>query len=272
MKLSDLSHFQAVLLSGVLGCAVSLTSCMVIKVGDASTRGSSGGSPGPSSGGLYDNYQNTHFASFSGWGHYLELAMTAGHELNLLSTFSICALSRSSSDYAPSLSRWHGGPTMIWFFGKMSSQLFGIGIDASGTGIETSFGTFLHNTWQQVCLLYDGGNSQAWVDGVNRTETINGTLNTTIADHGISWRIGNGQVDVDSVVFYSEVISSTAIQAHRCALTEVGAGCTGQTLTDVVNTPGFVEFYGFDSVASLGTSLTGNNDMTVNGTPSQPAW
>jgi hypothetical protein len=113
---------------------------------------------------------------------------------------------------------------------------------------------------------------------------VNGTPPATITDDNVVHHILGDSVspftstDVDSIVFYSDVITQAEADDHRCAFTGItnidgGANpCSGQSLGQVVFNADFVEAYLFDDPdAGPGVSYTGNNDFTVNGTLLQTA-
>jgi hypothetical protein len=219
-------------------------------------------------------YNNTYFATGTDF-QYLELDPVPP-ALNLLQNFTICMAVRNRGDYAPPVSRWAGGNQMIWVMGRFGGS-WAVGIEVGGQGLTGP--VVVDNTWTHACVLFQGASSAVWINGTDQTISVNGPPPNPITDRGLPLRIlgenpffNNTMSDVDSVAFYNTILSQSQMDAHRCVFTSIVGGnpCTGQTLTDVVTTPGFVEAYLFDVLGNAGLSYTGLYNMTaVNGGPGQ---
>lgn len=231
-------------------------------------------------------YNNAYFLESD--GGYLELAAN-NTPLNLLSTFSICLVARTDTavQYQPPYKRWFFGSNMIWLFGNIGGEWV-TGIEQTGTGFDIDTPTISSGTWTHLCMAYDNSATVMYVNGVARSMdagvTVNGSPPVTITDDNVVHQILGDSVgayvdtDVDSIVFYSDVITQAQADSHRCAFTTItnidgGANpCSGQSLGQVVFDTDFVEAYLFDNPdAGPGRSYSGNNDFTVNGALLQTA-
>ena len=233
---------------------------------------------GPDAGPDAGAYNNQYFIASN--GGYLSYS-PAGTALDLTSTFTVCfALrDRTNDQYLSPIGRWGTPNDIIWGFGQLPgpTRIWAVGFEQGGTGFNINSPAWFGNTWLHACIIFDGTNSAAYINGVATSQSsgagIPATLDTT---GGTPWHIlpqGSTHADLDSVVFYDTVLTLAEMDDHRCALTTItGTGdggpnpCSGQSLRQVVFNPGFIDAYLFDSPdAGPGASYTGTRDFTAVG-------